>query len=142
LSALTGALTWGYADISSGQIYTNHNFWYWNIFVSFCSLLIFGMAVRTTRDSLRKNESARKELQRAVDELKASIAQTERLREQLHVICAWTKRIRINGQWLTLEEFLKNHFKVSVSHGISPEAIEQMVAREKESTHESSKAQE
>lgn len=126
VSAFAGALTWGYADIRGGHHYSRIAFWYWNILVCFSSLLIFGQVVRAMRDNLRKKEEARQELLRMLDELKQSAAQTEKLREQLHVICAWTKRIRVDGKWLTLEEFLKTHFNVDVSHGISPEAFEQL----------------
>lgn len=126
VSAFAGALTWGYADIRGGHHYARIIFWYWNVLVSFSSLLAFGLAMCAMRDNLQKKEEARQELLRMLNELKQSADQTEKLREQLHVICAWTKRIRVDGKWLTLEEFLKTHLNVDVSHGISPEAFEQL----------------
>lgn len=35
------------------------------------------------------------------------------------VICAWTHRIKRDGRWLTLEEFLSEHLGYRVSHGLS-----------------------
>jgi len=38
-------------------------------------------------------------------------------------ICAWTRRIQHDGQWLSLEAFLRVKFGIIVSHGISDEAM-------------------
>jgi CHASE3 domain sensor protein len=40
---------------------------------------------------------------------------------QLVTMCAWTKKIKYQGQWLTLEEYLAVEHHVDVTHGISPE---------------------
>lgn len=48
------------------------------------------------------------------------------LQSQLQVVCAWTHRIRIEGKWLTLDEFLQEKLNVKVSHGISQEALAEM----------------
>jgi hypothetical protein len=119
---LIGAFTWGYADIRSGHHYTNQDIWYWNIFVCFCSLLVLGLAVKAQRDNLTKKEQARLELLTALNELHATAAEREKLRGQLQEICEWSKRIKVEGQWMTFEEFLKKHLGVEIPHGRSPEA--------------------
>jgi hypothetical protein len=123
--ALFGALTWGCADIASGHQYTKPFYWYWDISVSLSSLLILGLVVQSLRENLKKQERARRELEQALADLRQSTAEVQKLQGQLQVVCAWTHRIRIAGKWMTFEEFLKEHLHVNLSHGISPEAMEQ-----------------
>jgi len=122
ISAMVGALTWGYADIRGGHQYTSLAYYYWNIFVSFSSLLILGLTVKAVRDNLKKKDEAQRELLKALAELRQVTAEVHKLQSQFQVICAWTKRIRVDGEWMTIEEFLKKYLKLKISHGISPEA--------------------
>jgi hypothetical protein len=42
-------------------------------------------------------------------------------------VCAWTKRLELDGEWVGIETYLKRRFGLSVTHGISEEALaEQM----------------
>lgn len=123
ISALIGALTWGCADLRGGHHYNNPAFLYWNIFVSFSALLILGLMTKALRDHLKATEAARQELATALANLRQSTAELEKLRGQLQVVCAWSKRIRVGGQWMTFEEFLKNHLQFKLTHGVSPEAM-------------------
>jgi CHASE3 domain sensor protein len=41
-------------------------------------------------------------------------------------VCVWTNRVRFQGQWLRLDEYLKKQFNLTVSHSLSPEAAEEM----------------
>jgi K+-sensing histidine kinase KdpD len=127
MTAILGALTWGYADIRSGHQYPSHAYLYWNIFVSFSSLIVLGMVIRSLRDNLRKQALERRELENALADLRQSATKVEQLQNQLQVVCAWTKRIRVEGRWMTLEEFLQNHLKIKLTHGISPEAEDQLI---------------
>ena len=43
------------------------------------------------------------------------------------MLCAWTKRVKENGKWVPLEEFLERHFLVRISHGMSDEVHDHMV---------------
>jgi CHASE3 domain sensor protein len=36
-------------------------------------------------------------------------------------MCAWSKTIELNGQWLSFEEYLDKRFGLNISHGISPD---------------------
>jgi PAS domain S-box-containing protein len=38
-------------------------------------------------------------------------------------ICAWTKRIRVGQQWLSIEDYLFEVHGLRASHGICPEAV-------------------
>ncbi len=46
--------------------------------------------------------------------------------EPSFTVCAWTKRIRVDGQWLTFEEFLTRRLGATLSHGIHPDAVDQL----------------
>jgi GAF domain-containing protein len=66
------------------------------------------------------------ELERANEELRAALDRVERL-EKLVRMCAWTKRLELDGEWLDIEAFLQRRFGLQVTHGISEEALaEQM----------------
>ena len=49
----------------------------------------------------------------------------EKLQEFV-TVCAWTGRVRFGGQWVRLDEYLKQQFNISVSHSLSQEAAEKM----------------
>lgn len=135
VSAISGALTWGYADIRAGHHYTHPAYLYWNIFVSFSSLIILGLVLKSLRDNLRKQALGRRELEKTLAELRQSGIEIEKLQSQLQVVCAWTKRIKIEGQWMTLDQFLQEHLHVKISHGISPEALSELIKQNEETKH-------
>lgn len=41
--------------------------------------------------------------------------------DSLVTVCAWSRTVEYEGEWLSFEEYLRRRFKVQVSHGISPE---------------------
>jgi K+-sensing histidine kinase KdpD len=135
ISAVLGALTWGYADIRSGHQYPSHSYLYWNIFVSFISLLILGLVLKTLSDNLKRQVIARRELEKALADLRLSATKVEKLQSQLQVVCAWSNRIRVDGKWMTFEEFLQNHLQIKLSHGVSPEATCQFIKEVDEMTN-------
>jgi len=53
--------------------------------------------------------------------------------EGLIKVCAWTRRVQWEGEWITFEEYLARRFNLHVTHGISDEAAREM-SREIEST--------
>ncbi|WP_438482443.1 MASE1 domain-containing protein [Oleiharenicola lentus] len=56
-------------------------------------------------------------------ELQAAVGQVKRL-EDFVTFCAWTGRVRWRDQWVSVETFLRERYSVSISHGISEEAID------------------
>ncbi len=42
--------------------------------------------------------------------------------EKLVTVCAWSKKIKVDGRWVTFEEFLVDSLGVKITHGIAPEA--------------------
>ena len=43
------------------------------------------------------------------------------LQRSLIKVCAWTKRIELNGRWISVDEFLRDHLRLNLTHGISIE---------------------
>jgi PAS domain S-box-containing protein len=62
--------------------------------------------------------SSRKESER---QLGAASAEIAKLRKGLLKICAWTKRIEIDGRWIPVDEFLSDHLHLKLTHGMSVE---------------------
>ena len=49
--------------------------------------------------------------------------QTRELQDRvtsLVTICAWSRTVEYQGEWLSFEEYLKRRFNISTTHGISP----------------------
>jgi PAS domain S-box-containing protein len=62
--------------------------------------------------------TGRKESERQLGEASAEIA---KLRKGLLKICAWTKRVEIDGHWIPVDEFLSDHLHLKLTHGMSVE---------------------
>jgi len=62
--------------------------------------------------------TSRKESERQLGEASAEIA---KLRQGMLKICAWTKRIEIDGRWIPVDEFLSDHLHLKLTHGMSIE---------------------
>lgn len=59
----------------------------------------------------------------AEEKLSAAAKEIERLRKGLLKVCAWTKRIEIDGRWLPIEDFLSQCLHLRLTHGMSEEAV-------------------
>ncbi len=46
--------------------------------------------------------------------------------EDMVTVCAWTKRVRFNGAWVSFEDYLQERFDLQFTHGISEEAAAQL----------------
>ena len=51
--------------------------------------------------------------------------QRSRAVENILTMCARTKRIQFNGEWLSIEDFLWKQYGFKISHGLSPEAVKE-----------------
>jgi hypothetical protein len=122
LALLSGA-SWFLVDILSGHHYPQEVTRCWNSFICFLAFAIIGYAEHHLKRSRDKEREARRELEQTLAELQESTREIRNLQSQLQVVCAWTHRLRIEGKWVTLDEFLTNKLNVKISHGISPEAL-------------------
>jgi CHASE3 domain sensor protein len=60
----------------------------------------------------------------------ASLLLAKRIRDlqRLVTICAWTKQVRLNGEWISIEEYLHRVHHIRISHGISPKRAKALQA--------------
>jgi CHASE3 domain sensor protein len=45
---------------------------------------------------------------------------------RLVTVCAWTSQVKYKGQWIRFDDYLHDHFGVSITHGLSHEAAVKM----------------
>jgi PAS domain S-box-containing protein len=64
--------------------------------------------------------TARKE---GEEKLLAAAAEIKELRKGLLTVCAWTKRIQVDGRWVEMDEFLSQNLHLNLTHGMSEEAV-------------------
>src|SRR5207237_7800948 len=44
----------------------------------------------------------------------------------LVTLCAWSRSVEYEGEWISFEEYLRRKFGISATHGISPGALSQI----------------
>jgi len=59
-------------------------------------------------------------------ELEKALARVAKLQNAVLTVCAWTKRVRVDGEWVPVEQYLHDNLGINVSHGMSGEAVEEM----------------
>lgn len=52
--------------------------------------------------------------------------------ETMITVCAWTKRVKYKGQWVSFEDYLHSRFKLEFTHTISEEAARKLMLEELE----------
>lgn len=67
-----------------------------------------------------------------------AVLRFERL-HQIVTLCAWTGQIKDGEEWVRMEDFLKNRFGLSVSHGVSRDAAEKIIEESRRETRASGK---
>ena len=126
MALLTG-VAWCVVDILADHQYPVEVFRYANSLICFLAFATIGLLVQNLRQSLHKQVEMRRELEKALEGIKRSTEETRRLQGQLQVVCAWTKRINIEGRWVALDEFLTNTLNTQITYGVSPEAMEEVL---------------
>jgi len=58
--------------------------------------------------------------------LENTLAEIKRLQGTVTTVCAWTKRIKDHGEWISFEEFMSKHLGIHFTHGISEEALQEL----------------
>ena len=122
MAVLSGAC-WFLVDVLSEHHYPHEVIRYWNSFICFLAFAIIGFVLHHLKRSRDEEQKSRRELEKALAELQDSTQEIRDLQGQLHVVCAWTQRLRLEGKWVTLDEFLISKLNLRISHGISPEAL-------------------
>ena len=125
--AILSGVSWCFVDILSNHQYPYEVFRYCNSFICFLAFAIIGLLLQRLRQSLNEECRGRHRLELALDDLTRSTEQTRQLQQQLHVICAWTKRINVEGKWVPLDEFLTGKLNAKFTYGVSPEAMHEVL---------------
>jgi CHASE3 domain sensor protein len=47
--------------------------------------------------------------------------------ESLVTICAWSRTVEYQGEWLSFEEYLLRRFNINTSHGIAPQEMDKLL---------------
>ena len=61
------------------------------------------------------------------------IARSAEHYRNLVTLCAWTRSVEYEGEWISFEEYLRRKFNLSATHGISPDALTEIQAELDES---------
>src|ERR1041384_2700118 len=126
MAILTG-ISWCFMDIVSDHQYPHEVFRYANSFLCFLAFASIGILVQGLRQSLHEQQKARQQLEFALADLQRSTEEIRKLQGHIQVVCAWTKRINVEGKWIGLDEFLTDKLKTQVSFGVSPDAMQQIL---------------
>jgi len=127
--AIVSGVMWCFVDILSSHHYPFEVFRYFNSFMCFVAFATIGLLVQGLRHSLSEQLRVRRQLEQALADLTRANEETLKLQHQLHVICAWTKRINVEGKWIPLDEFLTDKLNARFSYGVSPEAMQEVLHR-------------
>jgi hypothetical protein len=46
--------------------------------------------------------------------------------DNLVTVCAWSRTVEFEGEWISFEDYLKRKFNIHTSHGISPAEAEKL----------------
>ncbi len=135
MAILTG-VSWCFVDISSHHHYPLEVFRYANSFICFLAFGTIGLLVQSLRHSVSEQTRSRQKLEQTLSELNHSTEEIRKLQGQLQVVCAWTKRINVEGKWIAIDEFLTDKLNTKVSYGVSPEAMQDMLSLQQTSEPE------
>ncbi len=126
MSVLSG-MSWCAVDILSNHGYPSELFRCANTCICFLAFAIIGLLVQGLRHSLADQLRVRRELEQALEDTKRASEEVRRLQSQMQVVCAWTKRINVEGRWVALDEFLTDKLNAKVTYGVSPEAMQEVL---------------
>ena len=125
VTAAVGAAGWGTVDHLVGDPYPNQWYFVWNTCIHFAGTGVLGLVVQRLRTSLIEVKKEREELAEAIGELHRSTEKIQKMQSQMQVVCAWSNRVKVEGKWMSMERFLKTQLGMTLSHGMSPEAVEE-----------------
>jgi hypothetical protein len=125
--AILSGMCWCVTDILSNHYYPSDYFRYVNTMICFLAFASIGLLVQGLRHSLTEQTKVRQDLEKTLADLNRSTEEARKLQSQLQVVCAWTKRINIEGRWVALDEFLTHQLNTKITYGVSPEAMQEVL---------------
>ncbi len=73
--------------------------------------------------NITKRRQAEEQLAAHAAELQEALARITHLQNEFLRVCAWTKQVNIDGQWMPIDHYLAKHLGFKLSHGISEEGL-------------------
>lgn len=125
-SAFFSIIIWFLVNKTTSN-YSIYWYGYWNGLIrltTFCSFVWF---ISQIRYFVENEIRLREKIEFSFKELQNKSEHIEELQKQMQTVCAWTHRIKDQGKWISFEEYLAKHFKMQFSHGISEEAVKQIL---------------
>jgi len=125
--AVLSGMSWCVVDILSNHGYPSELVRGVNTLICFLAFATIGLLVQGLRQSLQEQLRVRRELEESLEETRRAAEEVRRLQGQMQVVCAWTKRINVEGRWVALDEFLTDKLNAKVTYGVSPEAMREVL---------------
>ncbi len=47
----------------------------------------------------------------------------------LLTMCSWTKKVKVQGEWIPIEDYLRKHLGVTITHGMTEESARQFLEK-------------
>ena len=73
--------------------------------------------------NITKRREAQEQLADQVVKLKDALDRIAHLQNAIVSVCAWTKRVKIDGKWIPIDHYLAKYLGLKISHGISEEGL-------------------
>lgn len=125
MSLVSGLVTGGMGFVE-GHVYSHHVFHYWSSITCFITSLATGLVLHRLKQTLEQQVHTNEDLRHALAELTTSTEEIRKLQNGLQVVCAWTKQIKVGDRWMAPDEFLSSQLHLTLSHGMSPDAVQKV----------------
>jgi PAS domain S-box-containing protein len=73
--------------------------------------------------NITQRREAQEQLAEQVVKLKDALDRIAHLQNAIVSVCAWTKRVKIDGKWIPIDHYLAKYLGLKISHGISEEGL-------------------
>ena len=76
--------------------------------------------------NITKRREAQDALATHAAKLQDALNRIAHLQNEIVRVCAWTKQVNVDGQWIPIDHYLAKHLGLKISHGISEKGLEML----------------
>ncbi len=127
--ALGGSLILGAREIFSHETGTAHYYELLDGTIRAAFLLAAAVGVSLLRRRMDEESVRRRRLAEALREVEATAGEVLRLKGERLEVCPVTRQVKVGGEWLDLRSFLGQRLDLSVTEGVSDEAVSEIARR-------------
>ena len=73
--------------------------------------------------NITRRREAHEQLAAHAARLQEALARIAHLQNAILRVCAWTKQVEVDGEWIPIDHYLAKHLGIKVSHGISEQGL-------------------